>query len=122
MQEHFSQDVDFGHPAGQTIDTDIYFQNDAPAYKEGTDNIFEVAPPRFMNQTFSQTQMALGGSYSEAERVRNSFRTGSFWSLKKLPAKIEPGEVSKLRTQQTTKNLMRSSPPKGRAVNLSSRA
>ncbi len=66
----------------------------------------EREPPRFMNQTFSCAQPSLAGSYSEAERVRNSFRTGSYWSLKKLPAQIEPGEISKLRALHTTQNLV----------------
>lgn len=66
----------------------------------------QVEPPRFMNQTFSGAQPARTGAYNEAERVRNSFRTGSYWSLKKLPAKIEPGEVSKQRKVQTSQNLV----------------
>lgn len=65
-----------------------------------------MEPPRFMNQTFSGAQPSLGGSYSEAERIRNSFRTGSYWSLKKLPAKMEAGEISKSRTVHTTQNLV----------------
>ena len=64
-----------------------------------------VEPPRFMNQTFSGAQPARSGTYNEAERVRNSFRTGSCWSLKKLPAKIEPGEVTKQRKVHTSQNL-----------------
>jgi len=65
----------------------------------------KVEPPHFMNQTFAGAQPARSGNYNEGERVRNSFRTGSFWSLKKLPAKIEPGEITKQRKVQTSQNL-----------------
>ena len=65
-----------------------------------------VDPPHFMNETFSGAQPARSGAYNEAERVRNSFRTGSCWSLKKLPSRIQPGEVTKLRKVQTYQNIL----------------
>lgn len=45
----------------------------------------------------------------EVERVRNSYRTGSFNTIKKLPSQIRPGHIRQTRKQQITENLLISS-------------
>jgi hypothetical protein len=45
----------------------------------------------------------------EVERIRSSYRTGSFWSIKGLPAKLEPGTVQLTRKQHTIENLLSNS-------------
>ena len=100
-EESFSNDMFFD---------EAYPMNEDAPYPDAVDmhinNEQRVEPPRFMNPTFSGAQPARSGGYNEAERVRNSFRTGSFWTLKKLPAQIEPGEISKQRKVQTSQNLV----------------
>ncbi len=71
-----------------------------------------VTPPLYMRQTFSGAQPAGANNFAEADRVRNSFRSGSHWSVKKLPKCIKSGEVSKERLQQTKINLTKVKPVK----------
>ena len=42
--------------------------------------------------------------HSETERVINSYRSGSFCSLKKLPSKLKAGEVESLRIKNICRN------------------
>jgi hypothetical protein len=44
--------------------------------------------------------------HSESERVRNSYRTGSYSSLKKLPDKLQCGQIDLHRKQQVIDNLI----------------
>ncbi len=64
-----------------------------------------VNPPLYMRQTFSGAQPSNANGQAEGERIRNSFRSGSLWSLKKLPAKFENGAVTTRRLEETKKNL-----------------
>ena len=52
----------------------------------------------------------------ELDRIRNSYRTGSCYSLKNLPSKLKSGAVSKLRQERILDNRMssgiRKDPPK----------
>eukprot|EP01032_Pedospumella_encystans_P009879 gene9879-11593_t len=45
----------------------------------------------------------LGG---ETERVRNSYRTGSYNTIKRLPDQIQPGHIRQNRKQHITENLL----------------
>jgi len=42
----------------------------------------------------------------EVERVRNSYRTGSYNSIKTLPDQIQPGSLRQTRKQHITENLL----------------
>jgi hypothetical protein len=42
----------------------------------------------------------------EVERVQNSYRTGSYNSIKKLPATLQPGQIRETRKHQITENLL----------------
>lgn len=64
-----------------------------------------IEPPGYMRQTFSGAQPSNANGQAEGERIRNSFRSGSLWSLKKLPAKFESGAVTNRRLEETKKNL-----------------
>jgi hypothetical protein len=69
------------------------------------DTDYLVNPPGYMRQTFSGAQPSNANGQAEGERIRNSFRSGSLWSLKKLPAKFENGAVTNKRIEHTKKNL-----------------
>ena len=71
-----------------------------------------VPPPLYMRQTLSGAQPAGANNFAEADRVRNSFRCGSLWSVKKLPTNIRSGEVAKQRLKQTKINLTSVKPVK----------
>ncbi len=60
--------------------------------------------PHYLKPTFSSTLPPY--THGEIERVTNSFRSGSCWSLKKLPATIKPGEIQYTMNQNTTTNLL----------------
>jgi hypothetical protein len=60
--------------------------------------------PHYLKPTFSSTLPPY--THGEIERVTNSFRSGSCWSLKKLPASIKPGEIQYTMNQNTTSNLL----------------
>jgi len=64
-------------------------------------------PPRYLQPTFASALMPISTNYGEGERVRNSFLSGSFWSLKKLPSKLEAGEVNTIRREHTSTNLLK---------------
>ncbi len=59
--------------------------------------------PGYLQPTFSSKTTSY--LHAEVERVTNSYRTGSFWSLKKLPDKIEPGKIQTLRIKWQNDNL-----------------
>lgn len=61
----------------------------------------------YMHPTVSSSLPAY--LHGEIERVRNSYRTATFWSVKKLPDKLEPGEVLKMRRQHVVDNLVQTS-------------
>jgi hypothetical protein len=66
--------------------------------------------PRYLQPTLSlQTQSS---AHSEIERVANSFRTGTFYSVKRLPSNIRPGAVaaSKLVNIAESKTSFRDTP------------
>lgn len=60
--------------------------------------------PNYLKQTFCSTLPST--SYEEVDRIRNSFRTGSYWSIKKLPSKFAAGSISNLRKRHTQQNLL----------------
>ena len=64
-----------------------------------------VEPPAYMRQTFSGAQPANANNYAESDRVRNSFRSGALWSLKKLPTNMKSGQVVLRRLENTKNNL-----------------
>ena len=76
------------------------------------DSLAFVPPPLYMRQTFSGAQPAGANNFAEADRVRNSFRSGSLWSVKKLPKSMKSGEVTKERLKQTKTNLTTVKPVK----------
>ena len=47
--------------------------------------------------------------YSEIERVKNSYRTGSYNTIKKLPTRLQPGQIRQTRKQNITENLLMNS-------------
>ena len=61
-------------------------------------------PPAYMKQTWASTRPNCGND--ESERVRNSFRTGSWWTIKKLPADLAAGNVENARKRNVIKNRL----------------
>ena len=66
------------------------------------DNIIQDQP-NYLKQTFCSTLPST--SYEEVDRIRNSFRTGSYWSIKKLPSKFAAGNINNIRKHHTQQNL-----------------
>jgi len=71
---------------------------------DNTNTINDQQQPNYLKQTFCSTLPST--SYEEVSRIRNSFRTGSYWSIKKLPSKFAAGSVNNLRKHYTQQNLL----------------
>jgi hypothetical protein len=61
-------------------------------------------PKNYMNPTMASVLPPY--LCGEVERVRNSYRTGSYCSIKKLPTNMQPGQIRQTRKQQITENLL----------------
>ena len=61
--------------------------------------------PRYLQQTFASS--VIESSLAESDKIRASFRTGSWSSIKKLPAKLEAGAIQFSRKQEITENRLR---------------
>ena len=96
---HFQEEV----PLGGTMESFEEGMSFGGLLGDTTGPIIE--PPGYMRQTFSGAQPSNANGQAEGERIRNSFRSGSLWSLKKLPAKFESGAVTTRRLEETKKNL-----------------
>lgn len=84
-----------------TLD-DYFTTGDVPApIEEGLamDNV-----PSYLMPTVSSTLPPY--QHGEVERIRNSYSTGSCWTIKKLPNKLEPGTVQSIRKKHTVENLI----------------
>ena len=72
---------------------------------DGQADVPEPVPenkPDYMKDTWASSRSNCGND--EMERIRNSFRTGSWWTLKKLPTALAAGNVEESRRQNTLKN------------------
>jgi hypothetical protein len=61
--------------------------------------------PSYLNETFSSRAPDYCAQ-EEVERVNNSFRSGSHWTIKKLPTHFEPGSIRTERKAHTMTNLL----------------
>lgn len=61
--------------------------------------------PSYLNETFSSRAPDYCAQ-EEVERVNNSFRSGSHWTIKKLPTYFEPGSIRTERKAHTMTNLL----------------
>jgi len=61
-------------------------------------------PPRYLKSTVASSLPPYLNV--EVERVANSYRCGSYWSLKKLPNKMRAGNVQLSRKDHTMENLL----------------
>lgn len=61
--------------------------------------------PSYLNETFSSRAPDYCAQ-EEVERVNNTFRCGSHWTLKKLPTHFEPGSIRTERKAHTMTNLL----------------
>lgn len=59
--------------------------------------------PGYLRQTVSS--MSTSSCSSESERITKSFRSGSFYSIKKLPSRLIPGGVDESRKVNIAKSL-----------------
>jgi hypothetical protein len=68
----------------------------------------EQKPPEPPKNYMNPTMASVLPPYlcGEVERVRNSYRTGSYNSIKKLPTNIQPGQIRQTRKQHITENLL----------------
>lgn len=78
---------------------------DGAAAEAYTSDIPPSAPvPHYLTPTFSSNLPPY--LHGEVERVTNSFRSGSMWTLKKLPVKLEAGAITNSRRENMTHNLV----------------
>ena len=61
--------------------------------------------PRYLNETFSSSADDCSVQ-AEGERLLNTFRSGSHWTLKKLPNSLTPGSIRTERKEHTMTNLL----------------
>lgn len=59
--------------------------------------------PRYLSQTLSSS--SVNSAAAETERITRSFRSGNFYSIKKLPTKFTPGGVEETRKKIIAKTL-----------------
>lgn len=61
--------------------------------------------PRYLVETCSSRSQDYSVQ-AEGERLSNTFRTGSLWTLKKLPNHLGPGSIRNERTANRMTNLL----------------
>ena len=61
--------------------------------------------PRYLRETFASRAPDYSAQ-AEAERLSNTFRTGSHWSIKNLPDRFEPGSIRSERKAHAMTNLL----------------
>jgi hypothetical protein len=59
--------------------------------------------PRYLSHTLSSS--SVNSAAAETERITRSFRSGNFYSIKKLPTKFAPGGVEDARKKNIAKTL-----------------
>eukprot|EP01031_Cornospumella_fuschlensis_P036452 gene36452-44219_t len=80
---------------------DEYFKANDEKFVEKYDSFDNM--PSYLMPTVSSTLPPY--QHGEVERIRNSYTTASYWTIKKLPNKIEPGIIQSVRKKQTVENL-----------------
>jgi len=86
-----------------------YAEREGPPDEMGMNGTVECdnpppATPHYLNPTFASTMPPY--LHGEVERVANSFRSGSMWTLKKLPVKIQAGSISNSRRENMIQNVV----------------
>jgi hypothetical protein len=81
----------------ESQETDLEFSSN----KIRDDTIF----PRYLVETCSSRSQDYSVQ-AEGERLSNTFRTGSHWTLKKLPNHLGPGSIRNQRTANRMTNLL----------------
>ena len=77
-----------------------------PSAQIAVDDIVTPAVlPRYLNETFSSSADDCSVQ-AEGERLLNTFRSGSHWTLKKLPNSLTPGSIRTERKEHTMTNLL----------------
>ena len=65
----------------------------------------EPGAPRYLKKTFAS--LIPEGEMVEFDRIRSSFRTGSWSSIKKLPAELKSGAIQNRRKLDIIENRLR---------------
>jgi hypothetical protein len=81
----------------------IYSAQRDKSEHEGSETV--QTQPGYLNETFSSRAPDYCAQM-EVERVNNSFRSGSHWTIKKLPTHFEPGSVRTERKAHAMTNLL----------------
>lgn len=69
------------------------------------DEIHQPPQPHYLSETFASRAPDYSAQ-AEAERLSNTFRTGSHWSIKNLPNYFEPGSIRGERKAHAMTNLL----------------
>ena len=79
--------------------------SDSSAEMAVDDAVAPATLPRYLNETFSSSADDCSVQ-AEGERLLNTFRSGSHWTLKKLPNSLAPGSIRMERKEHTMTNLL----------------
>ena len=76
-----------------------------PEKADGANEETTIPHPGYLRPTLAQT-MAVDPQFVESQRIQNSYRSHTWWSVKQLPDTIEPGSVQAEMKTHALKNQL----------------
>ena len=88
------------------MDGNILSSSTMPAEKGNEENKETTMPsPGYLHPTFAQT-IGANPQFVESQRIQNTYRSHTWWSVKQLPDTIEPGSVQAEMKTRALKNQL----------------